>query len=429
MKKKINYSYIMRKSRKLNTELNQKLKENTKIKMLKKNKLVIKNQINNLSSKKLKLFNHFDLTNNNLLHYIAELNYKINKKIFKPDIVKKEEDIIDYNRNNLKTLSKFKEFHKNKLIDDKYKVENKTNEYFKKEEEREINIIKEHIIKDNIVYQELNEAKNDLSLITNKFRKQILKTENNENCGKDLKLKLDIIKNINMELSNILNKEKEIQNKLKEMDVENKKEKKCYSHRAKNIFNSPDKAYNIGLNNINEFKDINKYPNTPRNPKIKKISFKKDIDNLTLENNKSSYKYIITNSSKKTLSRNNYISTTIGNSSEKNKYKISHAFLSQDDKNEKNELNEFRMLIENEIKQKENNIKSINILINEEFQMQYYIKILCIKCIEELKKDIKTFNDKKIYLNQNNKNIINGQINETENKLNIFNYILDKCLK
>ena len=196
MKKRISSSLEQRHMKKLSTELYHKMKEKSKIKLLNTNKNIIQNHINEISLKESETLGHFDALNNYLLHYIAELHYKINKNAYNPEIIKKEENIIKINKNNIKKLNKLQEMHKNKLIDDKYYLENKAADYFTKEEERENKIIKDIIKKDNIIYKNLCEEKSALSELTKKFKGQVVETENKENNIKELKLKLDLNKNI-----------------------------------------------------------------------------------------------------------------------------------------------------------------------------------------------------------------------------------------
>ena len=408
-------------------ELYQKIKNKSKIKLVNKNKKIIKGQIKDLLIKKDNVFNHFNSINNNLLQYTAELQYKINKKIFKPEIIKNEKAIGNINKNNIKSLKNLQELHINKLIDDKYFLENKAIESFKKENERENKIIIEHINKDNTVYQDLNIAKRDLSLITKKIRKQIIKTENKENDYKDLKLKYELTKKINIELTNILNKEKKILQKyIFKMNKKSKEEdKKCYSYREKSIFNNPNKSksFKILFMNNNEFINLNKIPKTPRN---KKLTINSDIHDTNTYKYNSLNKNISKSSSKKNISINNYISTTLGNFTSRNKIGLHSGFLSEGNIKEKIELNEFSKLIKNEIKQKEEKIKNFNSLMNEEFHLQYNIKKFCLECINDIKKNIKYLNTKKYNINEKSND---KEIKENEKNLNIFNFIIEKCFK
>ena len=410
MNRRFSLSLEQRRIQKLSTELFHKIKEKSKLKILNKNNYVLKNEIKEISSKKLKILGHFDRLNNNLLHYIAELDYKVNKNTYNPEIIKKEGKIIEINKRNIISLNKFQDIHNNKLIDDKYYLENKAMEYFNKEEERENKIIKDNINKDHKIYQDLNKAKIDLSKLTKKFRKQVVKTENNENCVKDLKLKLELTKNINIELTNILNKEKQIQKKyLKQI---NKIESSCRSHREINKFNSPYKTNKNLSNNDNINKKINEISKTPKNPKI-------SINKLmNINKNKSPNINIITNSSKRTYSRNNYISTTIENSTTK----LKTDYLNEDINKEKEEIYLFYKLIENEIRKKEENIKIINTYINNEYKLQYNIKNLIIKCIEDINKDNKEL-EKRKNINDCIRKKINEEINGNEIRLNTFNFI------
>ena len=410
MKKRINYSFNRRDSRKLTIELNQKIKNNSKIKILKRKNGIIKSEIKDLINKRDNVFNHFDLINNYLLQYTAELNYKFNKKIFNPKKLEKEENIINTNKNNIISLKKLQEIHKNKLIDGKYLLENEAVEHFKKEEEKENKILKEKIYKDNIIYEDLFTAKSELSHITKKLRKQVVKTENNEIDFKNLKLKLDLTKKINTELNNILNRQKKIQNKLLiNMKNKTKEVKQNHSFKEKVLFNSPNKSKSIKFfkNNINDSENINKIPNTSRNHNK---TVNKFIKKLNLNTYKSPNKKININLSKKTIIKNNYISTTIWNTSRTNKSKLFN-LVSNDENNKINELCKF---IKEEIKKEENKINMINTLINNELQMKYYIKNLCLKCIDDI-------NDK---IRKENK-----ELPENKNELIIFNFIFQKCFK
>ena len=424
MKKKINL-YNPKEFKQL--ELYQKLKNKSKIKLLNKNKKIIKAQIKDLLIKKDNAYNHFNSVSNNLLQYSVELQYKINKKIYKPEIIKKEKYLGDINKNNLKSLKNLQEIHLNKLIDDKYTLEKKAIENFKKENERENKLITEHINKDHMIYEDLNIAKRDLSLITKKLRKQVIKTENKENDCKDLKLNYELTKKINIELTNILNKEKRILQKLLvKMNKKNKEEdKKCYSDRVKKVFINQNKSNSFKslLINNNEFINLNQKPKTPRN---NKITINNYIHDLNIYKYKSPNKNISKSSSKKFISRNNYISTTLVNSTSRNKIRLNTGFLSEGNVKEKIELNEFSKVLRNEIKLKEEKIKIFNCLINEEFHLQYIIKNFCLECINDIKKDIKYLNLKKFNVNEKNNDI---KIKENETYLNIFNFIIEKCCK
>lgn len=432
MEKRYSHSYNLRNPKKINTELFQKIKNDKKIKEFKKNNFLLNIQKTELITKKDKLFNHFNSVNNYLLHYIADLDYKINKNTYNPDIMKKEEDIVNNHKINIKNFNKYQDFRRNKLIDDKYLLENKAVDCFKKEEEREYKFLKEQIKKDKIVLDDLSRTKDDLSHYIKKFRKQIVKTENNENKAKDLKLKLDLTKGINLELNNILNKEKKIQKKLlyKEKNIiginkdKDKEEIDYYSYREKNRIKTPILFKEFILNNNNtEYNNI-----TPRKNQ-NQLYFNKKYNTLNINSIKSKNKPIIINSSKKNRSRNNYISTTIGNSTERNKPKVSTIYLSEDKDKEKKDIKTFCNLIEKEVKNKKDNIKIIYGLINKELQIQYHMKNLLLECIKDLNKINKDLNIKKKFNNINDKNNINEQIKENEKELNIINYIFEKCFK
>ena len=426
MEKRYSHSHNLRNPKKIKTELFQKIKSEKKIKELKKNNFFLNIQKAELITKKDKLFNHFNSVNNYLLHYIANLDYKINKNTYNPDIKKKEEDIVNIHKINIKNFNKYQDYRRNKLIDDKYLLENMAVDCFKKEEEREHKSLKEQIKKDKIIFDDLNRTKDDLSHYIKKFRKQIVKTENNENKAKDLKLKLDLTKGINLELNNILNKEKKIQKKLlyKEKNIINinKEEIDYYSYREKNRIKTPILFKEFILKNNNtEYNNIT--------PKKKEKYFNKKFNTLNINPIKSKNKPIIINSAKKICSRNNYVSTTIGNSTERNKRKASTIYLSGDKDKEKKDIKTFCNFIENEVKNKKENIKIIYRLINKELQIQYHMKNLLLECIKDLNKINKDLNIRKNFNNINDKNSINEQIEENEKELNILNYIFNKCFK
>ena len=223
-------------------------------------------------------------------------------------------------------------------------------------------------------------------------------------------MKLDLTKKINTELNNILNRQKKIQNKLLiNMKNKTKEAKQNHSFKEKVLFNSPNKSKSINFfkNNINDSENINKIPNTSRNHNK---TVNKFIKKLNLNTYKSPNKKININLSKKTIIKNNYISTTIWNTSRTNKSKLFN-LVSNDENNKINELCKF---IKEEIKKEENKINMINTLINNELQMKYYIKNLCLKCIDDI-------NDK---IRKENK-----ELPENKNELIIFNFIFQKCFK
>ena len=221
---------------------------------------------------------------------------------------------------------------------------------------------------------------------------------------------MDLTKKINTELNNILNRQKKIQNKLL-INMKNKTKgvKQNHSFKEKVLFNSPNKSKSINFfkNNINDSENINKIPNTSRNHNK---TVNKFIKKLNLNTYKSPNKKININLSKKTIIKNNYISTTIWNTSRTNKSKLFN-LVSNDENNKINELCKF---IKEEIKKEENKINMINTLINNELQMKYYIKNLCLKCIDDINDKIKKENK---------------ELPENKNELIIFNFIFQKCFK
>lgn len=424
MEKRNSHSYTRYNTKKINLKFYQKINEDTQIKKIKNNNLLIKKKINDISSKNDKLLSHFDSVNNILLNYIAELKYKMNKEIYNPINQDKQKEILFINKNNINMLNNYQELFKNKIMDEKYLNENNVIEIFKDEEKREKNLINKEINKVNLSYQNFKNEKNNLNFIIKNFRKEIQKTENNEDKIKNMKLKLELLKQMNDDLTNILNKEKNLNKKFQKLNVGEKNEIYSYNSKPKIVLNNLIKSSrnSIKINNIN------KLIKTPKNIKI---SLNKRAKIHDINSFKSPKKLIFNDSLKNNNSRNNYIYTTRWNTTERNGNRINTEFSNEDKDKEKdkNDIIKFYKLIENELNKKKEYIKNINYLINSELQTQFHIKNFCLECIKDLNTNIEELEIKKKNYNLYDKNDLNEKIKENENRLNIIKIIFEKCFR
>ena len=424
MEKRNSHSYTRYNTKKINLKFYQKINEDTQIKKIKNNNLLIKKKINDISSKNDKLLSHFDSVNNILLNYIAELKYKMNKEIYNPINQEKQKEILFINKNNINMLNNYQELFKNKIMDEKYLNENNVIEIFKDEEKREKNLINKEINKVNLSYQNFKNEKNNLNFIIKNFRKEIQKTENNEDKIKNMKLKLELLKQMNNDLTNILNKEKNLNKKFQKLNVGEKNEIYSYNSKPKIVL------YNLIKSSRNSIKinNINKLIKTPKNIKI---SLNKRAKIHDINSFKSPKKLIFNDSLKNNNSRNNYIYTTRWNTTERNGNRINTEFSNEDKDKEKdkNDIIKFYKLIENELNKKKEYIKNINYLINNELQTQFHIKNFCLECIKDLNANIEELVKKKKNYNLYDKNDLNEKIKENENRLNLIKIIFEKCFR
>ena len=432
--------YKMKKLKFFEKVFEKKLKYDSKIKLNKsESKKIIKN-IEEIDFKNEQVFKHYSKAEKELIEYIAELNVKNyrNEGKITPELKR-------INEYNLKMLDILKKKRIRILEEKRNELEQIVDNYQIKEEKRRDNIIYDRIQRDYLVFRKLNEAKTEIEKLVPKFKYLEKEIEKVTNSNNELKRKYDYLKvenkclytllqrlnnknskylkNNGIILDNNSNKSKTLKNKMNNFnyidnDNFNIDDSKICSYSSRLKDNNSLKTIKFSLSNSTIIpSDSNRIyvKRTNNNIKDKLIN-----NNIFISQKKSIYSNIINKKrdknrcvSAKTISKNNNKSIDV----DKNKFIIKL----------------LKMLIYN-IEQK---YYEKHILYTKEMELKNKVRNLLYLCVEDLnilyKKEkekyemLKTEKDKM----KNKKSEINifENINKIEQKLFIFSYIYDNCLK
>ena len=423
--------YRMRKLKLFTNIFDIKLKYDSKIKLNKsESKKIIKN-IEEIDKKNEIIFKHYSKIEKELIEYIAELNVKnyANEGSLTPELKQ-------MNEYNLKTMEILKR-KRLKILDEKRKeLEHIVEKCQSQEAQKRENILYDRIERDYLVFRKLDEAKHEMEKLVPKFKfleKEINTISKNNS---ELKRKYDYIKIENKCLTYLLNQlyKKNRKNNNNNSIINNSKinMNKSLVLKRKNLINSNNNKYDT------------KIPNTSR-LNINNNSFK----SIKLSNSQNSInfkKQIYNNVSNKGEKNNIFISqkSSIYNkifNKKLNKKRIASARII-DDRGENNndiEIDYVIKKLKNLIYNIEKEYNEKYILYSKEIETQNAIRNLINLCVEDLNIDYKEDKYdiiKSQKLKKSNKIVkekdltkVNDSTKKIEQKLFIFSYIYDNCLK
>ena len=427
--------YKMKKLKYYSNIFKNKIKYDAKIKINKSESQKLIKNIEEIDKENEKIFQHYSKVEKELIEYIAKLNIKNDE-----NEANLNSELKEMNENNLKMIDILKR-KRVKILDEKRKeLEQIVENYEKKETQKRDKKIYDRIDRDNLVFQKLGEAKQEMEKLVPKF--QILEKD------------IDRISMINDELRRKYDNIK-VENKCLRALIEKLHKKNINFNNNNNIINNP-KIFNQSMtfknkNNINYHNEENnndKHPYTFRlkNNYINLFNSKKlIISNSFIIPSIYSSKNIIKNNSEKHLKNNIFISQKKSMHNQifkKNRcFSAKNINISQDNNENNDSLNKYiikllKELIYN-IKKKYN---EKFILYTKEKEIQNKIRNLINLCVEDLnisykeeKNEIKKFNkEKKEKIEETKikkKDDLKNNLNNIEKKLFIFSYIYDNCLK
>ena len=161
---------------------------------------------------KIKLeYNKNKIKNNHLIEYI----YNIDNRIINPKPNSNDNKILEVIKNNYDLIKEFQESKGRLLIEEKEKLEDKVATLFRKEEKKENKKLKKAT--DEIMYgfDIYNKLKDDFLESNYDFNHPLNDIDNLIQEKRVLKTELEIIKNINVKLKEMLKNQKKIYKKLK----------------------------------------------------------------------------------------------------------------------------------------------------------------------------------------------------------------------
>ena len=453
--------YKMKKLTYFSNIFNKKLKYDTEIKLNKSESKNIIRQIKEINDKKQKIFEHYYKIEKELIEYIAELNVKnYAKEGHLSDELRK------INISNLKMMDILKKKRIKILQEKRKELEQILDNYLEEETKRRDGIIYDRLERDLLVFKKLDEAKEEMKEMAPTFRILEKDIEKYTLINDDLKRKYHNIKFENKCLLSLLDKlhkknKKIIKNNSIIIDnkkyinkslilksnnkdnINNKNNISSFTSRKRcnknNSFilnrNSSSKSNNNPLttryssvnvnkkesnNNFSEIR-INKNLFVPQKNSILNQIFKKRLHNkITIRNHSARTIFI-----KENENNNNNKSNEINN--DKNKYIIES--LKELNKNIQKKLEEKILLFSKELDFQ-------NIVANLISQCAEDLNIKCkemksemvrIQKRKEKEKDIKM--ELKDVININKENELSNNIENIEQKIFIFSYIYDNCLK
>ena len=406
---------------------NRKLRLDSRIKQNKSESKKILKNIEEIDNKSENIFKHYSKVEKELIHYIAEL--KVKNDLKEGNLNPKIKEI---NENNLKLLETLQK-KRIKIIEEKRKeLEQILDNYQIQLALKRDNLIYDQIEKDYLVFQKLEEEKQELEKLSPKLIFLEKEIDKIKMINKELRAKYEIIKienkcllslveRLNKKNSKIVNNNSIIinNNMNKSQIINNRKSKIQLKDKIiiNNNLNTSRRRNNNNLSNYTKksFSNSTKIPSSSIKLKYKKnnIFFGKKNNIFISQNN--IYNHIFINksninrcSSAKIINRNREKEINF----DKNKYIIKL-------------LKELNVNIEKKYNEKYN-------LYSKELEIQNKMRNMIHLCVEDLNsiyKIEKNKNKKEINSDNNNKDNDESKVKDVEQKLFIFSYIYDNCLK
>ena len=395
----------------------EKIKTIQQIKEIKTNLVNCKKEHNNMINKIVHLVRKSKFLDKFLGDYIDDL--LDNCLYFHCDPIEKKYMLEFLKINGL--ISNYINIKKQLFNADKEYYEDKLMDLFNSEEARENKNLKDVFEDIQFNFSKVNSIKEEFHDNTNKLKSPFYKIKKYDSENFQLKIKLSLLKDYNIQLQKILQKEKiknkDLENNKTDNDIKNINNKRKM---RKNILNAKLKLHlnNININNNKEqaYNSFNSFSSIDSNnlknqSKIKKHILKKSRSNFyttglkepTLQTNctNKSLKKVLSHSRFKFLNKNN----------QNLKEKI---FLHRS-------INYMKTLIEDENK----NIQKLNEMKTDEIKTNSRIKYFLSKSIQDFRYDIVELNYK---INKNKKDDLRDELKENEKQLLISTYIYDNCL-
>ena len=430
--------YKMKKLKFFENVYEKKLKYDSKIKLNKsESKKIIKN-IEEIDFKNEQIFKHYSKVEKELIEYIAELNVKNyrNEGTLTPEL-----KLI--NEYNLKMLDILKKKRIKILEEKRSELEQIVDNYQIKEEKRRDNIIYDRIQRDYLVFRKLNEAKTEIEKLVPKFKYLEKEIEKVTNTNNELKRKYDYLKVENKCLLSLL---KRLHNKNSKFLNNNSIILDNNSNKSKTLKNKMNDSNYINNDNynINDSKICSYSSRLKDNNSLKTIKF--SLSNSTIipsDSNRIYVKRANNNIKDKLINNNIFISqkksiysNIINKKRDKNRCVSAKIITKNNNKSIDVDKNKFiikllKMLIYN-IEQK---YYEKHILYTKEMELKNKVRNLLNLCVEDLnilykeeKYEILKAEKEKMKNKKSEINIFEN-INKIEQKLFIFSYIYDNCLK
>ena len=430
--------YKMKKLKFFENVYEKKLKYDSKIKLNKSESKKIIKKIEEIDFNNEQIFKHYSKVEKELIEYIAELNVKNyrNEGALTPEL-----KLI--NEYNLKMLDILKKKRIKILEEKRSELEQIVDNYQIKEEKRRDNIIYDRIQRDYLVFRKLNEAKTEIEKLVPKFKYLEKEIEKVTNTNNELKRKYDYLKVENKCLLSLLER---LHNKNSKFLNNNSIILDKNSNKSKTLKNKMNDSNYINNDNynINDSKLFSYSSRLKDNNSLKTIKF--SLSNSTIIPSDSNRIYVkrANNSIKDKLINNNIFisqkksiySNIINKKRDKNRCASAKIITKNNNKSIDVDKNKFiikllKMLIYN-IEQK---YYEKHILYTKEMELKNKVRNLLNLCVEDLNilykeenyEILKAEKDKM----KNKKSEINifENINKIEQKLFIFSYIYDNCLK
>ena len=430
--------YKMKKLKFFENVYEKKLKYDSKIKLNKsESKKIIKN-IEEIDFKNEQIFKHYSKVEKELIEYIAELNVKNyrNEGTLTPEL-----KLI--NEYNLKMLDILKKKRIKILEEKRSELEQIVDNYQIKEEKRRDNIIYDRIQRDYLVFRKLNEAKTEIEKLVPKFKYLEKEIEKVTNTNNELKRKYDYLKVENKCLLSLLER---LHNKNSKFLNNNSIILNKNSNKSKTLKNKMNDSNYINNDNynINDSKLFSYSSRLKDNNSLKTIKF--SLSNSTIipsDSNRIYVKRANNNIKDKLINNNIFISqkksiysNIINKKRDKNRCVSAKIITKNNNKSIDVDKNKFiikllKMLIYN-IEQK---YYEKHILYTKEMELKNKVRNLLNLCVEDLnilykeeKYEILKAEKEKMKNKKSEINIFEN-INKIEQKLFIFSYIYDNCLK
>ena len=362
---------------------NKKLKYDKKTRMNKSESKVIKKNISLINKQREEIYEHYLKVEKELIEYIALLNTRIFpiEKYNDLEIKEVNDDILEKLEYFKKKRIKAEQEDKNELEMDLYKYQ------AKKDKERTSDLFFRYR-KDLDMFKNTENIVEEIKKSLPEFKKLEKECNKLEQINFNLKVKYDAVKVEQECLYELLN------------NVKNKKGNKKFTLHKNNscIFSNKMKSLN-NLEKINSFKIQN----------ISNAENKKQ-EKLFISQNQSNYSKIFLKSNDNNLTKNRCISAKINN-----RYNISKMINENDDKFSK--LNKYSIKLLKELNYYAKiKCKELEELCAKEKKHKNNLKNLIELCVEDLNN---------IYKKEKNEKIKN----KIEEKIFIFAYIFDNCLK
>ena len=395
----------------------EKLKTIQQIREIKSNLINCKNQHNNMINKIYHLVRKSKFTDIYLGDYIDDILDKCLYSHCDPVEKKYMSEFLKING----LISNYVNIKKELFNTDKEYYENKLMDLFNSEEARENKNLKD-VFEDILFnFSKLNSIKEEFSDDSDKLKSPFYKAKKYGAENLKLKIKLSLLKDSNLRLQKILEKEKK-----KNKDLENNKLDNSIiniNNKQKIRINILNTKLKLNLKNINssnnkekEYSSFNSFSsidssNRKKDCKIKKYVLKKSRSNFYTTELKSPIfqTYYTNNGFKKSLSHSK--SKIFDKNNENLNEKI---FLNQ-------AINYMKALIEKENK----NIRELNEMKTDVIKSNSGIKYFLSKSIQDLRYDIDELNYK---IKKNKNHDYKGELKENEKRLLISTYIYDNCL-